>query len=67
MPWLHNQDTTALLSGLTADADGIIYIGFYGANGGDGYLNALQIDVVPAPGAAALLAMGGLAATRRRR
>lgn len=67
MPWLHNQDTTATLSGLTADANGIIYIGFAGANGGDGYLNALQINVVPAPGVAALLATGGLCVTRRRR
>jgi hypothetical protein len=67
MPWMHNQDTTASLSGLTADENGIIYIGFAGANGGDGYLNAMQITVVPAPGAAVLLAGGGLIATRRRR
>jgi hypothetical protein len=66
-PWLHNEDTVVTLSGLTADADGIIYIGFAGANGGDGYLNAMQINVVPAPSALALLAVGGAAATRRRR
>ncbi len=67
MPWLHNEDTTASLTGLTADADGIIYIGFAGANGGSGYLNAMMINVVPAPGAAVLLGLGGVATARRRR
>jgi hypothetical protein len=67
MPWMHNQDTTASLTGLTADANGIIYIGFAGANGGDGYLNAMSITVVPAPGAAAVLTLGGFIASRRRR
>ncbi len=67
MPWLHNEDTTASLTGLTADADGIIYIGFAGANGGSGYLNAMSITVVPAPGAFTLLAAGGFLSARRRR
>ncbi len=42
----HNTSQTAQLTGLVPDASGIIYIGFYGANGGDGYLNCMKI--VPA-------------------
>ncbi len=38
-----------------------------GADGGAGYLNALSIRVIPAPGSAALLGLGGLAIARRRR
>ncbi len=63
----HNQDTTVQLTGLAPDSLGIIYIGFTGANGGDGYLNAVRIDVIPAPSAAALLGLGAIAGLRRRR
>lgn len=44
---------------LTIDVSG-------GADGGSGYLNALSIRRIPAPGSAALLGLAGLVAVRRR-
>ena len=65
----HNQSNVAVLSGLTPQANNILYVGFTGANGGDGYLNALRLDVaaVPEPASALLVAGGALLALRRRR
>ncbi|TWT77249.1 hypothetical protein Pla123a_19060 [Posidoniimonas polymericola] len=53
---LHNQDTVATLSGVSPAADGILYVGFGGAGGGEGYLNAIQLTAVPEPASLALLA-----------
>jgi hypothetical protein len=67
-PWLHNRDTVATMtiSGQTG-----FYLGFTGAGGDSGYLNALSITVVPEPGSLGLWAAGVLAMgvflTRRRR
>jgi hypothetical protein len=47
----HNEEFTAQLTGLVPDVDGIIYIGFLGANGGNGYLNCLKVEA-PTPGCA---------------
>jgi len=66
----HNSNTVATLSGITPQPGGVIYIGFGGAGGtGSGYLNAMQIEVVPEPASALLMIIGGaaLAVTRRRR
>jgi hypothetical protein len=60
-------DTTMSLSAGTS------YIGFTGATGGADNVQRQEVlswsfsNVVPAPGAAALLGLGGLAVTRRRR
>ena len=43
-PWFHNRDTVATLSGLTPQADNILYVQFVGSTGHDGYLNAMQIE-----------------------
>jgi hypothetical protein len=45
---------------LTIDVSG-------GADGGAGYLNAMSIRLIPAPGTVALLGLGGIAVVRRRR
>lgn len=62
-----NDSTLARIDGLTADAGGEIQIAITVAQGGFGYLGAMGIEVVPAPGAAGLAALGGLLAARRRR
>lgn len=65
----HNQDTVATISGLTPQAGNALYIGFAGAGGNEGYLNAMQIDVVPEPNTLLLAGLGGLllATLRQRR
>jgi len=71
-PWLYNQDTIATISGLSPQTGNILYVKFSGdpgSGGGDGYLNALEISLVPEPSTFALLGLGGaaLALIRRRR
>jgi|APTNR8051073442_1049403.scaffolds.fasta_scaffold00052_47 hypothetical protein len=56
----HNQDTVATISGLTAQAGNALYIGFAGSGGNNGYLNALEIHVVPEPTSLLLAGLGGL-------
>lgn len=64
----HNQDTTVTISGVSPQPDGIIYVGFAAAGGGDGYLNALQINAIPEPSSLLLMASAaGLSLIRRRR
>lgn len=63
----HNQDTVATITGLSPQAFDILYVGFEGANGGNGYLNAMKIKVVPEPATFFLLAVSGIACIRRRR
>ncbi len=64
----HNRDQTVTISNLAPQASNILYVGFAGANGGNGYLNALQITAIPEPGAMLLLACGTalIFAVRRR-
>lgn len=60
---MHNRDTTATLSGVSPQVDGIFYVQSLG------YINAMSITVVPEPGTMALL-IGGcglLAVVARRR
>lgn len=66
----HNQDTFASLTNLTSDANGIIFIGFEGENGNNGYLNAFSItpvSAIPEPAAVGGIAALGLLSLRRRR
>jgi hypothetical protein len=67
-PWLHNRDTVATISNLSPQAGDILYVSFAGLTGGEGYLNAFQIEVVPEPGTALLLIAGfGWVCTKRSR
>lgn len=63
----YNDSTLALINGITPNASNEITLAVSSA--GLGYLNALQISVVPEPAAMALLALGGTALliARRRR
>lgn len=68
-PWLHNRDTVAAFNGVSPQASNILYVQFVGSNGGDGYLNSLQITAVPEP-STLLLGTAGMAlifGLRRRR
>jgi PEP-CTERM motif-containing protein len=58
MPWLHNRDTVATLSGLAPQASNIFYVEFVGANNNLGYLNDMMITAVPEPSAILLLVSG---------
>ena len=65
----HNEDTVVTISGVAPQTGNILYIGFAGANGGSGYLNALQIDAVPEPTGSVMLVtacLGMLSWTRPR-
>lgn len=68
MPWLHNRDTVATISNLSPQTDNILYVSFIGETGAEGYLNALQIEVVPEPASIFMLLVGGgLLGLRKRR
>lgn len=67
MPWLHNRDTVATLTGLAPQTSNILYVQFTGSAGDLGYLNSLRITAVPEPTSALLLASTvGLVVARRR-
>lgn len=68
----NNTSNVALIDGIRANANGEITLSVTaGANNTSAnrfwYLGYVQITVVPAPSSAALLGLGGLVATRRRR
>ncbi len=68
----NNDSNVLVLAGLIADGAGTISLSVSpGPNNDNGngffYLGAIRIDAVPAPGAAALLGMAGVALGRRRR
>lgn len=63
----HNSNTVVTLSGLSPQSGNILYVGFTGNNGGNGYLNAMQIEIVPEPAAVTLLMAGGAVMTLLRR
>lgn len=62
-----NDDTIANVLGVTPNGDGEILIDVSVLQGNFGYLGAMSIQVVPAPASLALIAIGGIAAGRRRR
>lgn len=47
--WLHNSNTVATIKGLVPQTGNILYVKYAGSNGGNGYLNAMQIEAVPPP------------------
>ena len=63
----HNQDTVATLNGVSPQANGIIYLKFLGSNGSLGYLNDMQISLVPEPSTVALIGLGLACFIARRR
>ena len=52
MFWLHNRDKVATIANLSPQTDNILYVQFVGAtnNANLGYLNAMQIEAIDAPG-----------------
>jgi hypothetical protein len=59
-----NQTQVAVLDEVSPQADGIIYVGFAGADGsGNGYLNAMRIVEIPSTGNAFAAWSGGLPPT----
>jgi hypothetical protein len=49
MFWMHNRDEVATITGVSPQADDILYVEFVGDTGRGGYLNALQIEAAAAP------------------
>jgi hypothetical protein len=68
-PNLHNRDTVATISNLSPQASNILYVQFTGLTPNTiGYLNDMQISIVPEPSALLLLFCGvGLVFGIRRR
>jgi hypothetical protein len=66
-PNLHNRDKVATISNLSPQAGNILYVQFTGAGGSLGYLNAMQVSVVPEPSSVLLLACGLFLIRRIRR
>lgn len=68
----NNTSNVALIDGIRANANGEITLSITASDNNTSankfwYLGYVQITVVPAPSTAALLGLGGLVATRRRR
>ena len=64
---LHNRDAVAVIDNLTPQQFNIFYIQFGGSGGNNGYLNAMEITVIPEPTATSLGGLGMLVLLRRRR
>ena len=64
----HNQDTVAVINNVSPQANTIMYIKFLGSAGNDGYLNDMQLEVVPEPATVTLIGLGllGVMVLRRR-
>jgi hypothetical protein len=65
-PWLHNRDMVATISNVAPQTDNILYVEFVGGTGDNGYLNALEIEIVPEPSALLLALAAAVAGLRRR-
>ncbi len=48
-PSLHNSNTVALIATATPRPDGKLYVAYRGANGNNGYLNAMKLEWEKAP------------------
>jgi hypothetical protein len=64
---LHNSNTVVAISNLVPQFANSLWVGFQGSAGGDGYLNALKIDIIPEPTAVAGLGAALLLIARKRR
>ena len=51
-PWLHNSNQVAVITNLTPQAGNILYVGFAGSGGHEGYLNALLLEAFDPPAVA---------------
>jgi hypothetical protein len=51
--WEHNQDRVATIAGVAPQASDILYLKF------DGYVNAIELEVIPEPGTLGLLGIAG--------
>ena len=51
-PWLHNSNQVAVITNITPQAGNILYVGFAGSGGHEGYLNALLLEAFDGPAAA---------------
>ena len=63
----HNQDTVAVINNVSPQPNTIMYIKFIGSNGNLGYLNDMQIEVVPEPSTVILVVAGLLSLIGLRR
>src|ERR1035437_3036817 len=63
----HNQDTVAVINNVSPQANTIMYIKFLGSAGNDGYLNDMQLEVVPEPATVTLISLGLLSVMVLRR
>jgi hypothetical protein len=66
-PWLHNQDTVAVIDNVSPQANTIMYIRVRGATGVEGYLNAMQLELIPEPSTIMLVGLSLLALLGLRR
>jgi hypothetical protein len=65
----HNSNTVVSINGLSPQFANSLWVGFAGESGaaGSGYLNALEVRVIPEPGLLAGGLLIGAGCLRRRR
>jgi hypothetical protein len=58
--WLHNSNTVVTISNVSPQFANSIWIGFKGADGNSGYLNAMSIEAIPEPATIGMLGLGAI-------